>query len=149
MITFISKCAVCVSDQRTVEHLLAPFPNGEYAITIEPKSEWAKRQPRTNDQNALMWAYFNDIARLLNSQYGETYWDSQKLHDYFCNEFAQNEMLPSGRPWRRTLKTSRFSKSAMSQFIERVQAYLATEWGMSVPLPGDDDYNEFHDFVNT
>lgn len=147
MVTLISKRDGVVGDQRTVAHLLAPFPNGEYAVTIESKEAWLRRQPRTRDQNALMWAFFTDIARLLNNAYGDTHWDAQTVHDYFCSVFAQEQATPCGNTWRRPLATSRMTKRAMSDFLQRAQAHLATEFGMVVPLPGDDDYNDFHNFT--
>lgn len=145
MVTIVSKSNGLVGDQRTLAHLLAPLPNGDYAVTVEPKWMWERRQPRTTDQNALMWAYFADIARLWNMEYGDTYWDSKAVHDFFCDALASEEIAPDGRPWRRPVSTSRLTKRAMSQFIERVSQYLASECGMRVPLPGDDDYNIFHE----
>lgn len=143
MVSFVTKSGGMVGDQRTLAHLLSPLPNGEYAVTVEPLAQWKKRQPRTNDQNALMWAYFTDIARLLNSQCGDDYWSSERLHDYFCSVFSVEDVTPDGVVWRKQLRTSRLTKQQMSEFLTKAQAHLAMEFGMNVPLPGDDDYDEF------
>ncbi len=149
MVSFIKKSSDgTTDDRRTIEQMVAYLPAGEYVITVEPKRQWQSRLPRSNDQNALMWAFFKDIARLLCMEYGDDYWDAQRVHDYFCMLFADDETAPDGTPWRRPLRTSRLKKQQMSEFLERVQANLAAEHGMRVPLPSDDDYIEFHNAVN-
>lgn len=148
MIARVTKCAGQVDDQRTIGQLLDYLPNDDYVITVESRKDWNRRQGRTNDQNALMWAYFSDIAKVLNNQYGDDYWSSRLLHDYFCNLWRTEEITPDGEVWNKPLRTSQLSKSKMTEFLQRVQAWAATEHGCNIPLPDDEGYDDFHNFVS-
>lgn len=149
MIVRVSKAGGQVNDQRSIEQLLAYLPNDDYVLTVETRREWSRRQGRTNDQNALMWAYFADIAKVLNSQYGDDYWDSRKVHDYLCNLWKVEEITPDGEVWSKPMRTSQLSKAKMTEFLQKVQAWLASEHGCNVPLPDDDGYEDFKHFINT
>lgn len=147
MVYHVHKSSGSVNDQRTVAQLLQFVPNGEYVITVETKQQWNRRQGRTNDQNALMWAYFRDAAKVLNDYTGDTYWDSRRLHDYLCNMWRVDDITPEGEVWSKPMRTSQLSKAKMTEFLQRVQAWLATEYGCDVPLPDDDNYDEFRRFM--
>lgn len=147
MVYHVHKSSGSVNDQRTVAQLLNFVPNGEYVITVETKQQWNRRQGRTNDQNALMWAYFRDAAKVLNDYTGDTYWDSRRLHDYLCNMWRVDDITPEGEVWSKPMRTSQLSKAKMTEFLKRVQAWLATEYGCDVPLPDDDNYDEFRQFM--
>lgn len=147
MVYHVTKSSGSVNDQRTVAQLLNFVPNGEYVITVETKQQWNRRQGRTNDQNALMWAYFRDAAKVLNDYTGDTYWDSRRLHDYLCNMWRVDDITPEGEVWSKPMRTSQLSKAKMTEFLQRVQAWLATEYGCNVPLPDDDNYDEFRQFM--
>ena len=149
MLTFVTKSAGRVTDQRTLDHLLSHMPNGEYAFTIEPKAQWRKRQGRSTKQNSLLWAYLGDIALLLNqADGGDCLWNAQRLHDFFCSVFATDDVSPSGMPYRKPLRTSSLTVAQMSELLQRIQMWLSANLGMSIPLPGDDDYNDFKQMLN-
>lgn len=132
-----------ITDQRTLDQCCAFLPNGEYVATIEPKAQWEKRQPRTLNQNALLHVWFRHIAIALNQQYGDDYWNADKVKDYFAVMFATDEVKPDGEIWRKPLSTSKLTKKAMTEYMERIQAYVLTEHGIRVPLPDDARWEEF------
>ena len=67
MVIHIHKEDGKVTDQRTLDQCCTWLPNGEYVVTIEPRAQWEKKQPRTLNQNALLWIWFADIANFFNS----------------------------------------------------------------------------------
>ena len=134
-----------VTDQRNLDQCCAYLPNGEYVATIEPKEQWLKRQPRTLSQNALAHVWFKHIAIALNQQYGDDYWNADKVKDYFAVMFSTDEVKPDGEVWRKPVSTSRLTKKQMTDYMERIQAYMLTEHGIRVPLPDDAKFKDFQD----
>ena len=134
-----------VTDQRSLDQCCAYLPNGEYVVTIEPKEQWLKRQPRTLSQNALAHVWFKHIAVALNTQYGDDYWNADKVKDYFAVMFATDEVKPDGEIWRKPVSTSKLTKKQMAEYMERIQAYMLTEHGIRVPLPDDARFKDFQD----
>ena len=147
MTVHVTKTAGSVNDQRSISQLLDYMPNGDYVISIETRTQWARRQGRSSEQNRLLWAFLADIARLLNNQYGDDYWNTQNLHDYICSRFAVEQVTPDGEVWSQPLSTSRLSKAQFTELLKRIQAWLAAEHGCNVPLPDDDNYIEFRQFM--
>ena len=143
MIVHILKENGVVTNVRNINDLCAYMPNGEYVLTIETKAQWERKRPRTLSQNALMWVWFEAIANLFNQQYGDDYWNAQKVHDYFCDMFKKIEVTPDGRPYNVPVRTSKLNKKQMTEFMNKIQGYIATEHGASVPLPDDDKYADF------
>ena len=58
--------------------------------------------------------------------------------------FRAPEVLPNGKVVDKWVETSKLNKKQMTDFMNKVQGYMATEHGMSVPLPDDDKYVDFH-----
>lgn len=132
-----------VTDRRTLDELMGFLPNGEYVATIEPKAQWERRQPRTLSQNALLHIWFKYISLALNSQYGDSYWDADKVKDYFAVMFATDEVKPDGEIWRKPISTSKMTKRQMYNYMERIQVYMLSECGIKVPLPEDERFKDF------
>lgn len=143
MVIHVKKECGHTTDGRTLDECLVYLPNGEYVMTVEAKAMWEKRQPRTLNQNALIHVWFKYIAKAFNAKYGDDYWSADRVKEYFADLFGQDEVTPSGMPWRKPLQTSRLTKKQMYEYMERIQAYVATEEGITVPLPDDDKFAEF------
>ena len=143
MIVHILKENGVVTDVRNINDLCAYMPNGEYVLTIETKAQWERKRPRTLSQNALKWVWFEAISNLFNQQYGDDYWNAQKVHDYFCDMFKKIEVTSDGRPYNVPVRTSKLNKKQMTEFMNKIQGYIAAEHGASVPLPDDDKYADF------
>ena len=119
MIVHLHKENGHVTDQRTLDSVCGFLPNGDYVATIEPKAQWEKRQPRTISQNALFWLWCADIANFFNKTYGD---------DHCIDKWVE---------------TSKLNKRQMTDFMNKIQSYMATEHGATVPLPDDEKYNDF------
>lgn len=143
MVIHITKADGHTTDGRTLDECLAYLPNGEYVATVEPKSQWEKRQPRSLNQNALIHVWFKHLAKAFNAEYGDDYWTADKVKEYFADLFGQDEITPDGKVWRRPLSTSELNKRQMYEYMERIQAHVAVENGITVPLPDDDKFAEF------
>lgn len=134
-----------ITDQRNLDQCCAYLPNGEYVATIEPKEQWEKRQPRTLSQNALLHLWCRYIANALNAKYAVNYWDTDRVKEEFAVMFATEEVRPDGRTWRRPVSTSKMTKKQMHEYMERIQAEILVEEGITVPLPDDERFKDFQD----
>jgi len=143
MVIHIKKEGGHVTDQRTLDQCCAFLPNGDYVATIETKEQWEKKQPRTLSQNALFYVWCNHIANFFNTEYGDDHWNKNNVHDLFCEMYKQPIVLPDGRVVDKWVETSKLNKKQMRDFMEKIQAYMATEHGATVPLPDDEKYSEF------
>lgn len=132
-----------VADGRTLDQCLAFLPNGDYVAEIVTKADWEKRHPRTLSQNALFWIWCADIANFFNHAYGDDSWNKDNVHDLFCSMFRYPKALPNGEVVDKWVETSKLNKKQMTDFMNKIQAYMATEHGVSVPLPDDDKYKDF------
>jgi len=143
MVIHLRKDQGHVTDGRTLDQCMEFLPNGDYVATIETKAQWLKRQPRTLSQNALLHVWFKHIAVAINTQYGDDYWNADKVKDYFAMVYATDEVTPDGKPWRKPVSTSKLTKKQMTEYMERIQAHMLTEHGIRVPLPEDERFKDF------
>ena len=143
MVIHLKKDNGHVTDGRTLDQCMEFLPNGDYVATIETKAQWLKRQPRTLSQNALLHVWFKHIAVAINTQYGDDYWNADKVKDYFAMVYATDEVTPDGKPWRKPVSTSKLTKKQMTEYMERIQAHMLTEHGIRVPLPEDERFKDF------
>lgn len=95
-----------------------------------------KKSRRTNDQNALLWALYDDVL----SRGGESLggWTKDDLHEYCLGEWAGwTEHKAFGRtrlkPKRRS---SRLAKMEFSDFVDFIVRRMA-EHGIVLELPGE------------
>jgi len=134
-----------ITDKRTLDECCAFLPNGEYVATIEPKAQWEKRKPRTLNQNALFHVWCHYIGNALNAKYDTTYWDADKVKAELSVVFATEEVKPNGETWRKPVSTSKMTKRQMHDYMERIQAEMLVEEGITVPLPDDARFKDFQD----
>ena len=105
--------------------------NGRYTVTIVPE-----KKPRSLDQNNLMWLWFTCISN-------ETGTPVQTVHDYYCSKFLRTIINWNGTNRTVVEGTSRLSKDRMVEFMNNVQADALTEFGIKLPLPEDQHYQDF------
>lgn len=148
MIIHLRKEAGHVTDGRTLDQCCAFLPNGDYVATIEPRAQWEKRQPRTLSQNALFYVWCSSIAEFFNQTYGDDVWNKDNVHDLFCEMFKQPCPLPNGKIVDKWVETSKLTKKQMTDFMNKIQGYMATEHGVAVPLPDDERYRDFQAMYN-
>ncbi len=113
--------------------------NGEYTITME-----RVRKQRTISQNQLMWLWFKCIAEAWTQATGYVY-TKDDVHDAYCMLFLPVD-TPKGRIAGRT---KGLTTEQMTDFLNRVQADAATEYGITLPHPEDQFFeawaNEYAD----
>ncbi len=106
--------------------------NGQYTVTISKA-----REPRSIDQNNLMWLWFTCIE-------AETGVSKQDVHDHYCRMFNRKIITWNGRQEVIAQGTSKLSKEEMKTFLEKVQADAQTEFGIRLPDPEDMYFEEFY-----
>lgn len=108
---------------------------GRY-IALDKLREIIKKSKRSNDQNALLWALYDDILH----KGGETLggWTSADLHDAMLGtHFGWDRYEAFGMVKQKPRKrSSRLTKSEFSDFLETV-VRTAAEQGIVVSLPGE------------
>ena len=120
-----------VSMEKSLDYLCSLLRNGVYVLSIKRKTE-----PRTISQNALMWMWFKCME-------DNTGTEKQDWHDYYCFKFLLRETDIGGKRFTVIGGTSKLNTVQMSNFMDKVQADAATEWGITLPLPADRYYQEF------
>ena len=147
MVTKVTKSEGRVGDPRTIAQLLAAVPNGDYIIAVEPYKRWAKRQTRSNAQNALLWAWLTDAVPYVNMALPNKWFDApvsaEELQLFLCHHIARELREAEGKVWMPDIRTSKLTSAQMSEFLRRAQATVAQEFGCSIPLPDDEDYALF------
>jgi len=106
--------------------------NGQYTVTITRAKE-----PRSLDQNSLMWLWFTCIEQ-------ETGTPRQDVHDYYCVRFLRRNINWNGFDRTVVEGTSKLTKERMTWFLDQIQADAKTEFGINLPLPEDQFFEEFY-----
>lgn len=122
-----------VTYSRDPASVLQTLLNGRYTVTIR-----REREPRSLDQNSLMWMWFACISR-------ETGTPQQDVHDYYCAKFLRRHIEWNGTERTVVEGTSGLSKERMTEFLDQVQADAQTEFGIRLPLPEDQFFDEFYE----
>lgn len=121
-----------VSYDKEPAAILRSLRNGKYTITIAKKKD-----PRSIDQNALMWLWFTCMEK-------ETDVPKQDIHDYYCRRFNRKLINWNGRQEVVAMGTSKLSKDEMQIFLDKVQADAQTEFGIKLPNPEDYYFDAFY-----
>lgn len=120
-----------VTMDKSFDYLCSTLTNGEYVLSIKRKVK-----PRSLSQNALMWMWFTCIEK-------ETGTDKVDVHDHYCKKFLRRRICMKGVEDVVVSSTSKLNTLQMTDFLNKVQADAATEFGITLPLPDDQYYNEF------
>lgn len=114
--------------------------NGDYIITFD-----RIKRPRSNEQNRLMWVWFTCIAKSWSEATGIAF-TPQNVHDAYCQLFLP-VTLPSGLNIAGS--TSRLTSQQFSEFLDKVQADAASNYGIRLLSPTDAFYEEWsRQYVN-
>ena len=101
--------------------------NGKYTISMKRVQE-----TRSNQQNKIMWVWFNLIAKARTDATGRVF-TKDDVYNAYCLLF-----LPIDTPKGRAAgSTSSLTQEQMSEFLERVKADAATEYGIQLPSAED------------
>ena len=116
---------------RNLENALKIIANGNYLLSI--KKEVKKR---TLDQNALMWLWFTCIEH-------ETGTNKNDIHDYYCMLFLRRTANINGEERVIISGTSKLNTAQFTDFLNKIQADAANEFGIKLPNPDDLYFEEF------
>jgi len=117
-----------------VELVLKTIHNGEYELVIKKKVK-----KRSLDQNALMWLCYACIEK-------ETGTDKNDIHAYYCGKFLKREVEINGKIESVVGGTRNLTTVEFKYFLDRVQADVHVEFGISLPNPEDLRFAEFAEF---
>lgn len=116
--------------ERQLQLWLNDATNGEYTLVFE-----RAKKPRSNEQNKLMWVWFNCIAKSWTEATGRAF-TPQNVHDAYCQLF-----LPVSTPHGNIPgSTSKLTVEEMTEFLNKVQADAASEYGISLISINDPFY---------
>lgn len=114
--------------------------NGNYVLSFD-----RIKRPRSNEQNRLMWVWFTCIAKSWSEATGIAF-TPQNVHDAYCQLFLP-VTLPSGINIAGS--TSRLTSQQFSEFLDKVQADAASNYGIRLLSPTDAFYEEWsRQYVN-
>jgi len=120
-----------VSMDKSFDFMCSLLRNGKYTVKIVRKTE-----PRSIPQNSLMWMWF----KCMEEATGQS---KDDFHDYYKRKFLTRQIAIKGR-WvdvvgdTKTLNTLQFS-----EFLEKIKADAAIDFGIMLPLPEDRMYRDF------
>lgn len=119
--------------ERSFESLCSTLPNGEYTVKIIRKT-----RPRTLPQNSLMWLWFQCLE-------DETGQPKDDFHEYYKYKFLGRQLTVGNKVTKVAGSTKYLSTLQMSEYMEKIKADVAVEFGISLPLPEDLYYQDFVD----
>lgn len=120
-----------VSMDKSFELMCSLLRNGEYTVKIVRKT-----QPRTISQNSLMWMWYKCMEDATGQR-------KEDFHDYYKTKFLSRQVAIGNR-WVTVFgSTTDLNTLQMTNYLEKVKADAAVEFGITLPLPEDRDYQAF------
>ena len=114
-----------------LESALNLIANGAYILTI--KKEVKKR---TLDQNKLFWLWATCISH-------ETGTEINDIHDYYCALYLRRTATINGNDRVVISGTSKLNTAQFTDFLNKIQADAAIEFGIRLPSPDDLVFESF------
>lgn len=127
------------SDKRKVTDYIDKLPDGKpYTVDIK-----LKRNRRTVDQNRLYWLWLTCIM----SETGE---HKDRLHEFFKQHILGMDEHYAFDKYQVMVprSTTTLDTKQMTDYLERVQRFAATELGIVLPNPGDLQWEEFEAYYS-
>jgi hypothetical protein len=125
-----------VTTDKDLGYLFSTLKNGTYTITIKRASE-----KRSINQNDLMWMWFSCVER-------ETGTPKNDVYNFYTKKFLQKVVQVGDRLERCVESTSQLNKERFTEFLNKVQADVASELGIQLPIPEDSYFEQFYQTFN-
>lgn len=122
-----------VSMDKPFDLMCSLLRNGEYTVKILRKTK-----PRTISQNSLMWMWYKCLEEATGQR-------KEDFHDYYKAKFLCRQVAIGNRWVMVAGSTADLNTLQMTDYLEKVKADAATEFGVTLPLPADRDYQAFID----
>lgn len=87
---------------------------------------------RTRSQNALMWMWIDRAAQAMHEHTGQ---DKDDIHEFFKRKFCPVRVLRIGTEEVAVKSTKKLSIPEMSAYMEAIEGYCSSEWGIILPIP--------------
>lgn len=119
--------------RKAVVSYIEQLPEGKaFEVTVTKK-----RERRTLDQNRLYWLWLAAIAE----DCGHTV---EELATYFKAQYlGHRHALVFRQPIEMEVSTTTLTKEEMTSYLERIQAFAASELGLRLPNPDDLYFEQF------
>lgn len=125
-----------VSLDTDLDYLFSTLRNGSYNLTLKRVNE-----KRTVNQNDLMWMWFRCIEN-------DTGTDKNDIYMYYCKKFLC-KVIRLGEKVEKVYETSSMLNTAqMTEFMNKIQADAASEFGITLPIPDDRYFEAFYQQYN-
>ena len=124
----------------TLDMWLDTLGNGNYIMAIE-----RVQRPRSNPQNRLMWVWFTCIAQAWSEATGRVI-TPENVHNAYCLLFLPVTM-PNGTNIPGS--TSKLTTEEFTDFLNKVQADAASEYGIRLPTPEEAMYAQYQIYMGT
>lgn len=118
---------------KSFDYLCSKLANGTYTVKIVRKT-----RPRTIPQNSLMWMWYKCMEEMTGQK-------KEDFHDYYKRKFLTRQIAIKGRWVDVVGNTSDLNTLQFTDYLEKVKADAATEFGIMLPLPADRTYKNFID----
>ena len=127
------------ADKRKVTDYVERLPDGK-RYTVEIK---LRRQPRSVNQNRLYWMWLACIMH-------ETGEDKERLHEFFKQHFLGVFVQSVFDKYQVAVppSTKGLDTKQMTDYLERVQQFAASELGIVLPNPQDLQWPEFEAYYS-
>lgn len=127
----ITKQSGQVEGMADIDGLLSLLPNGVYDVVIK-----RHREQRTLSQNDLMWMWLKCIEDVTGTP-------KRDIYDIYCKKFLLRSVSYGDRIELVSGSSSSLNTKQMSEFLEKIQADAATEFGIILPTPQDRYFETF------
>ena len=114
-----------------IEAYFQTLKNGEYILVAKKENE-----QRSINQNALMWSWFECLAH-------ETGTDRNDFYDFYRELFLSRTVTINGKETAVSSGTSKLDTKQFTEFLNKIQADAASEFGIKLPTPDDMYWEEF------
>ena len=128
-------CSKCIREVMDVVSMwMNTCGTGEWIIKMEKKT-----QQRGLSQNALLWVWMEVMSKEWADATDDHYTKEQ------WKEFFARKFLPVTGPDGEVVggSTSALTTEQMNEFLTKIQAYVATEWGITLLGAEDNMFNEW------
>ena len=123
----------------TLDNALKTVENGKYTLSLKKDVK-----PRSLKQNKWLWLIMTCLES--GSETGSDRWD---FHDYYCTKFLRRRIEVNGKETTVIFGTSKLNTEKFNEFMEKIYADVATEYGIILPHPEDlEDARRWEAFEN-
>lgn len=105
-----------------------------YTVTITQR-----KARRSLNQNALMWLWLTCIE-------SETGNERNHLHDFFKRKWIQPKKVVIFGEEQIKYSTADLSTLQFSEYLDKLQAFAASELAIKLPDPADKHWDEFYEY---